>query len=561
MRHRFDLLSTAYQKTAIQQKYNYRDENKFNESNDISDSEILCSSFLQIEAEKINCITGELITRNFQDFGYGKFKNYFVSIFSNQNEKNYSGEPYRIVWDRIYQKKKEKLEFLISLKNNLVENADQSQHYHFLALILTKRTNSLTEKFQKIRENLLENPKERKKQYQNLFLVSLELDGNIYSKVTGEFKKVSWGVGTILEQGDNFAGTHERITIFKKYLPLIAIFPLMFIVYFFIEYQSKTMLIYLVSLCSSICISLYIGLDASINFGLTSSKFIISPFVDIFERQIIISMVGYSLFFISVFYFDYFKLFIERMHLHQKKLVFVGIIFVFAGYSSFSAAMGSEIMKVFVILFSSFMTCRYSREIFLIQKYCSYAFNKINLKKIFLKKNDSNKKIIVSEYLNSYVIRGFLYFVLMTSIFIFLSLFIFNDIGGVFITLVLVMILVSIVFGLRFFFFWILIMVILGVIGSFTEKVEQRIELMMEPMNASVSDFARLINFTKSESEGILVGYSWCNDHGVCLPLQVLSDYMPLLIEKVLGFGGALFILISWQRFLGMLRLNHFIYF
>ena len=44
-------------------------------------------------------------------------------------------------------------------------------------------------------------------------------------------------------------------------------------------------------------------------------------------------------------------------------------------------------------------------------------------------------------------------------------------------------------------------MVILGVIGSFTEKVEQRIELMMEPMNASVSDFARLINFTKSESE------------------------------------------------------------
>ena len=129
----------------------------------------------------------------------------------------------------------------------------------------------------------------------------------------------------------------------------------------------------------------------------------------------------------------------------------------------------------------------------------------------------------------------------MTSIFIFLSLFIFNDIGGVFITLVLVMILGSIVFGLRLFFIWILIMVILGVIGSFTEKVAQRIELMMEPMNASVSDFARLINFSKSESEENLIGYSWCNDHGVCLPLQVLSDYMPLLIEKSLGFGGALY--------------------
>ena len=100
----------------------------------------------------------------------------------------------------------------------MVEEDDKSQHYHFLALILTNRIDSLTEKFRKIRENLLENPDERRNQYQKLFLVSLELDGNIYSKVTGEFKKVSWGLGTILEQGDNFAGTHERITIFKKYI-------------------------------------------------------------------------------------------------------------------------------------------------------------------------------------------------------------------------------------------------------------------------------------------------------------------------------------------------------
>ena len=60
----------------------------------------------------------------------------------------------------------------------MVENADRDNHYHFLAVILTKRTIALTEKFQKIRENPLDNPQERKQQYQNLFLVSLELDGN-----------------------------------------------------------------------------------------------------------------------------------------------------------------------------------------------------------------------------------------------------------------------------------------------------------------------------------------------------------------------------------------------
>ena len=79
------------------------------------------------------------------------------------------------------------------LKNNLVGNSDQNEHYYFLATILTKRINSLTKKFQNIEENLSDNPKERKKQYQNLFLVSLELDGNIYSAITGEFKKESWG--------------------------------------------------------------------------------------------------------------------------------------------------------------------------------------------------------------------------------------------------------------------------------------------------------------------------------------------------------------------------------
>ena len=43
-----------------------------------------------------------------------------------------------------------------------------------------------------------------------------------------------------------------------------------------------------------------------------------------------------------------------------------------------------------------------------------------------------------------------------------------------------------------------------------------------------------------------------------CLPLQVLSDYMPLLIEKVLGFGGALCILISLTALFGYVAVKSF---
>ena len=104
-------------------------------------------------------------------------------------------------------------------------------------------------------------------------------------------------------------------------------------------------------------------------------------------------------------------------------------------------------------------------------------------------------------------------------------------------------------------------MILLGIIGSFTEKVDQRITLMMEPMTASVSDFARLINFSRSESDGILVGYSWCNDHGACLPLQILSDYMPLIIEKSFGFGGTVFLLTALAAFFGYIAIKAFFIF
>ena len=100
--------------------------------------------------------------------------------------KNYSGEPYHIVGIE-YIKKRRKVRVSYFLKNNLVEDDDQSQHYHFLALILTNRLDSLT-KIPKIRENLWKIQTEEKISIKVYFGV-IELDGNIYSKVTGELRK------------------------------------------------------------------------------------------------------------------------------------------------------------------------------------------------------------------------------------------------------------------------------------------------------------------------------------------------------------------------------------
>jgi cell division protein FtsW (lipid II flippase) len=80
-----------------------------------------------------------------------------------------------------------------------------------------------------------------------------------------------------------------------------------------------------------------------------------------------------------------------------------------------------------------------------------------------------------------------------------------------------------------------------------SEKVQGRVALMMEPMRANISDFARLIEFNEASQP---YGYGWgslqwCSTEGICLPLQSLSDYMPTLISGWMGrLGSSIFIII-----------------
>jgi cell division protein FtsW (lipid II flippase) len=78
-----------------------------------------------------------------------------------------------------------------------------------------------------------------------------------------------------------------------------------------------------------------------------------------------------------------------------------------------------------------------------------------------------------------------------------------------------------------------------------TERVMGRLLLMLEPMQAAVSDFARLIKFAEG---GQPFGYGlgqiqWCSHEGACLPLQSLSDYMPTILLGLFGDRLAMLLL------------------
>ena len=115
---------------------------------------------------------------------------------------------------------------------------------------------------------------------------------------------------------------------------------------------------------------------------------------------------------------------------------------------------------------------------------------------------------------------------------------IFNDLGGSLIASLVAVFSLYTLLGKKFATF---------ILGFFTlvtslliltsDKVRGRFQLMLDPMYANVSDFARLIEFNKSAQP---YGYGpskieWCTGDGVCVPLQSLSDYMPTLISGMLG--------------------------
>jgi cell division protein FtsW (lipid II flippase) len=96
------------------------------------------------------------------------------------------------------------------------------------------------------------------------------------------------------------------------------------------------------------------------------------------------------------------------------------------------------------------------------------------------------------------------------------------------------------VFGARLAGAVLLAGMLMAALMSQTNKVQARIELMLDPLSASVSDFARLLAFSNAvQDNGLNFGkIAWCSGGGVCIPLQALSDYMPVVLTGVLGTQG-----------------------
>jgi cell division protein FtsW (lipid II flippase) len=117
---------------------------------------------------------------------------------------------------------------------------------------------------------------------------------------------------------------------------------------------------------------------------------------------------------------------------------------------------------------------------------------------------------------------------------------VFQDLGAALVTSIVAVSALFMVFGSRLAGAVLSLGVLLALLMSQTDKVQSRIALMVDPLSASVSDFARLLAFSNAsiDSRFALGSIPWCSSSGSCIPLQALSDYMPVVLTSVFGQQG-----------------------
>ncbi len=374
-------------------------------------------------------------------------------------------------------------------------------------------------------------PDKYKQQFNDL----LALEGIRYSSLTGKFTPSSWHLARIYDKGAKLQqrGANNKWLLqaaWWVFIPVIFLTNLFLIKHFSLTGGITGILFSGVSLLSVI-----IAANASLRFGGDSSVYIFSPLADQFQRQMGI-VLGLHLFlllivlatrWISGFSADW-----ERRIQSGTLLVLPASLL---GYLTLGHAAGSELLKIGISIMAATATTLYARETFLVAKYAGDI--------------DANGRLIIDQRatsVKSIATKAFLrkrlwVFVGLTVMFSLLCLSIsslaFSDFGGTLVATSILISMILMIYG-KTIGGATIIGILMGGIGAlFTDKVQSRIKLMLEPMRAKVSDFARLLEFQASgqpDGHGIQ-DLPWCNLEGVCVPIQILSDYMPTLLSAMFG--------------------------
>lgn len=461
---------------------------------------------------------------------------------STELEKNITSE----LGERALNEIRKATDSYESLKKILISETINNQYKFQLVEILEKRINEL-EKLRNEFLNLTMQEGQNKKVLQALLLAQ----GYAYNEYSDKFKLLNYDIARYVIQPESVKSQIGRLEKISNALPLIACIWVAIFLLLIRKKISPTGQVIFNLIAMLITLGLVIVRDASINFGALSNFYHLNPFRATLERQIVIVGVGLVIFVLLISISDRIKIIIENIvnRLTTAKTSIACLFICSAAYLIGGQAIGSETIKILTSLICALFITKNGRIIELLQENFKFSLY-IKMAPFFTKSKDSANKLTKSftttlDYFSKFLFTQLLAPIIILFLIIVIAAIIFNDLGGSLIASLVAVFSLYTLLGKKFATF---------ILGFFTlvtslliltsDKVRGRFQLMLDPMYANVSDFARLIEFNKSAQP---YGYGaskieWCTGDGVCVPLQSLSDYMPTLISGMLGAYPSIFV-------------------
>ncbi|MEK9811558.1 MAG: hypothetical protein VW440_00725 [Bordetella sp.] len=377
--------------------------------------------------------------------------------------------------------------------------------------------------------------------YAEVFDALLIAEGVRYNSVSGQFTHQRWDLARLLDSPRSVLDRAEQLERLLVILPwLVGVLALLGCGFVSWGLTPLAGLVYAVFFALA-TLGLLMVADASVRFGQGSPVYLLNPFAYALERQILVYLVGV----LTPWLLLACAIFQERRIRHALRWIsdhFLAVSFVMFAlatvlYSLASPAVGSEAMKLAMAGFAGIVTSLYARQAYLTRLYLPKAFTGVGLMAGLLMLFLQPEKLEPRSVLAAELLKAFGLMLLVGLLVIGLAALVFSDLGGSLVSAAVIFGLVFLLFGLRMVLVVSAFAIAAVAAALMTDKVQGRIELMLSPMTAAVSDFARLIKFSEAApASGYGLGsLRWCSNEGSCLPIQVLSDYLPVLITGAFG--------------------------
>jgi len=395
-----------------------------------------------------------------------------------------------------------------------------------------------------------------------LFNAALLAEGLRYNALSGSFAIVRWDLARLIDDRTRLLERVKLHQMVLKWLPLGFGLLTAAILFFGFLYAGPAALAVGGLLAAGLGLGLAIIGDASLRYGEGAAGFGLNPFLYALSRQVLALVLAVVVGLLVLFFCRRVLSLANWGGAHLNWVALIGALLTVMAYG-FSPAAGSEILKIWMAGLAGLALASHARVADSARQVVSGLWNPWEIFKQSMPARLSAPQVIRRELSRTLGI-----FSLFAILALGAAAVLFQDLGGTLVSAAVFWALMSLLFGPAAGGGAILVGAVLALLALQTDKVAARVDLMLSPMSAAVSDFARLLKFEQSaRPDGYGLGtIQWCSFEGACLPLQSLSDYMPVLLQGALGpvSSGLVFIVLAlaylmlmWVCIRGVARSNH----